>query len=334
MALIDQADRILYEQAAKVVGILDGGRSSVGRAGKGAIDAASAGLLSGVSGHLIDSITGDSQDKKKKALQAVRVVAGRFAELLGRAAVADLNRQGLGKLFDSVSAGAPTVKWSDYLRDIRELRGVPKGEGQRAVRLYLDAAAPPQSVSVPARLYQSQHWALMIKLWPDFSDVAGRFAAVLAAYDAGDLPKRSDGTAALRRAYAAQWGDLERSGGLQLGANRPSTVQETPRNPLTDPARKVPDWASAELPQGVRGLGSKMGADVWFNLTPAQRTEWLRANGYPLEYADPDGEAKYRARTAKKSGGFMKTLLVGLGASALVGGAVAMGRRGKKRRRR
>lgn len=330
MALIDQADRILYEQAAKVVGILDGGRSAVGRLGKGAIDTASAGLLDGVSGHLVDSLTGDAQDKKKKAVQAVRVVAGRFAELVGRAVVADLDRQGAGKLFASIAAGAPTVKWSDYLRDIRDLRGVPKGEGQRAARLYLEAAAPPQAVSVPARLYQSKPWALMIKLWPDFSDVAGRFAAVLAAYDAGELSKRADGLAALRRAYAAQWGALERSGGLNLSTARPSTIQEAPKG-TDDPTRKVPSWASAELPNGLR---DKVGADVWFNLTPARKAEWLRARGYPLEYADPDGEAKYKARTAKKSGGFMKTLLIGLGTSAAVAGAVALSRRGKKRRRR
>lgn len=356
MGLIDEAERVLYEEAAKLAEIAGAGRSLAGRGVKQAIDGLSIDILSGVSGAAADFLTGDSDDKKRRARQRARVVAGRFAEMTGRAIAGEIDRRGLGPLLERVGGGARIALWSDTLPDIRQLRGVPQGEGQKAAGVFMDAAAPPQRVAVPAQLYRSNAWAMMIQVWGDFSSVAGRFAAVMAALDSrAGLPDGAAGEQALKRAYPQQWGELERSGvrlggiapgsgnALQERANATARAQEG-GGATQQSRRRVPAWPSSALPQGLETINPRTGraymtGEAWGEMSVAQREAWLARNGLPVEYADEArGEQRYRERVGantkkKKSGG--GALAWGLGGVGLLGGLAAVfGRRRTPRKRR
>lgn len=318
MPLIDTADRLLYEAAAEILVIAEGGRSTIGRGSKAAIDAASAGFLSGISGALVDSLTGDAEEKQRKMHRRARVVLGHFAEMTGKAIRADMDRRGLSAFFAEVAGNAPITRWSDSLgNNLAPLRGVPRGEGQRAAGIYMNAAAPAARVSVPARIYQSPAWALMLKASPGFSEVGGRFVGVMAAIDAGGLPLPSDGAQALKRAYPAQW----RSSGAQLFESAPSARQEAPATTR----RTVPSWPSANLPRGLATINPATGrawiAEGWFEMSVAQRVAWLKSQGLPTAYAYADGQA--RNKTTKTGGGALPLIagtlvLTGLGAAAVL----------------
>lgn len=319
MPLIDTADRLLYEAAADILVIAEGGRSTLGRGTKAAIDAASAGLLSGVSGAFADSLTGDSADKQRRIHRRARVVLGHFAEMTGAAIRADIDRRGLSAFFDAVAGDAPVTRWSDSLgNNLAPLRGVPRGEGQRAAGIYMNAAAPAAQVSVPARIYQSPAWALMLKASPGFSEVGGRFVAVMAAIDAGGLPQPAAGAQALQKAYPTQW----RSSGARLFESAPSARQEAPGSTAR---RVVPSWPSAKLPNGLQTINPATGrawiAEAWFEMSVAQRVAWLKANGLPVEYAYADGQARYKS---KKAGGGALPLAVGVLTVTGLGAAAAL----------
>lgn len=357
MALLDIATRILLEEAAKVVEIADGGPSATSRAltaAAGGAGATAGGILAGppgaavgawlaskLGGGLIGSLTGDSS-KKRKMRQAARRVAGRWAELLGRAVLADMNEHGLAQLFRDIAGNAPITRWSDNLgEDLTPLRGVPRGDGQRAAKVYMDAAAPNRAVSVPSDLYSSPAWALMLNAWGGFSATCGRQAAVLATIDRRNgLPEPALGAAALEREFPTQWATVKRSQ-PNLGQGVPGRAQQGGGDGSTA-RRVVPTWASAELPQGLRTINPATGAvwagASWFEMSVPQRVEWLRANNLPIEYAQADGEARYRARTQTKkstSGGAAVPLALGLLGVAGIGIAVTRNqpkRRGRKRK--
>lgn len=368
MSLISEAERILAEEAARVVAIGQGGSqgSSAARNGGAAGGGALGGLIGGPIGAALGAgagralgdaayewLTGASSDAQREMRQAARRAAGKIAEVLGREMRAEIDRRGLGSFYAAIANGASVVPWSEYVAngDVRDLRGVPRGEGQRAARIYMDAAAPGARVGVPSRITGSDAWQVLTRAWGDFSMVVGRFVAVMDAFDKRGLPDPPAGARALMQAYPRQWAQFEASSGGPIFGSTGLSAQEAPA--LVDPS-KVPIWPSEGMPQGLQSLDPTTGkpwiaTDGWADMTEAQKVAWLTARGLPSEYAYADGEARYRARVGaagagagakntKRSGGLMLPIVgvlttAGISAAAAISRAKRSTRKGGKSRK-
>jgi hypothetical protein len=248
MSIIADYSRILTEEAGKVLRIAGKGPGEVEQAferagqiaggiGGGALagpagGGGGAGIGGWVAGQLHDLLFGDSSQHRRTDMgKQARHCIGRMAHVLGAAVVAEMDRKGLEEVFDAIAGDAPLARFSDYLgEDLTQLRGVPRGKGQAAAKAYMDAAAPPGSVRMPAQLYESEAWVLLAGVWSPFGDIAARFAAVAAALDAGGLPDHAAGRAQLRRDFPQEWARVESAGQIFEAPGSTSRSARTSKN--------------------------------------------------------------------------------------------------------